>query len=116
MRPTWPYTWERLAHAKLYLQTFDETFDQALEQAFQLGPWRIGVNRELATIGFSAWPHLSAEQREATLESARRSVADGPRETRCMLEIAQHTGRLQDLCNGLPSDLKTARKLTQCLN
>lgn len=40
VRATWPYSWERLAHAKLYLQQFDDEFDQAFNQAFQSGPRR----------------------------------------------------------------------------
>ena len=115
-RPTEPYTWERLAHAKLHLQQFDNEFDQALQQAFQRGPWRIGVNRELAEIGFSAWAHLTPSQRLATLESARRSVANGPTETQRLLKIAELTGLVGELCNSLSAELKTARKLTPCLD
>ncbi len=110
-RPAWPYSWVRFAHTKLYLQEFDNEFDQAFTQALQLGAWRIGVNRELAEIGFSAWPKLDEEQRQSTLESARRSVVYGPREAQRMLKIAQHTGMNLVLCNSLNSELKTARKL-----
>lgn len=115
-RPSWPYTWARLAHSKLYLQELDDEFAQALSQAFQLGPWRIAVNRELAEIGFSAWPHLNDSQRQATLESARRSVAYSQADAQHVLAIAQHTDTVQHLCNGLSSELKTSRKLSQCLN
>lgn len=110
-RPNWPYTWVRLAHSKLNLQEFDDEFAHALSQAFQLGPWRIGVNRELAEIGFSAWPHLSDNQRQATLESARRSVAYGSAEAQRLLRVAQHTGRLKVLCDSLSTELKTSRNL-----
>lgn len=116
VRATWPYSWERLAHAKLYLQQFDDEFDQAFNQAFQRGPWRIGVNRELAEIGFSAWAHLTPNQRLTTLESARRSVANGPAETQRLLRIAEITGRVGELCNSLSAELKTVRKLTPCLD
>ena len=116
VRPTWPYTWERLGHSKLYLQEFDAEFANAMTQAFQRGPWRIGVNRELAEIGFSAWSKLSPSQRQATLESARRSVANGPAEAMRMLKVAEHTGRVNDLCSSLSLELKSARKLTPCLN
>ncbi|MGV8844443.1 MAG: hypothetical protein ACOH2I_14755 [Pseudomonas sp.] len=113
-RPTWPYTWERLAHSKLYLQEFDDPFDHAMAQAFQRGPWRIGVNRELAEIGFSAWPQLNPEQRQATLESARRSVVNGHTQAQRMLKIAEDTGRLNELCNTLGAELITTRKLAAC--
>jgi len=113
-RPTWPYTWERLAHTKLYLQEFDEPFNQALAQAFRRGPWRIGVNRELANIGFNAWPRLTPKQRQATLEAARRSVANGRREATRILKIAETSGRLNELCNSLSTELITTRRLTAC--
>ena len=87
-----------------------------MTQAFQRGPWRIGVNRELAEIGFSAWSKLNPSQRQATLESARRSVANGPTEALRMLKVAEHTGRVNDLCSSLSLELKSARKLTPCLN
>lgn len=113
-RPTWPYTWERLAHSKLYLQEFDNEFDLAMQQAFQRGPWRIGVNRELAEIGFSAWQQLNPEQRHATLESARRSVANGHAEAQRLLNVAEITGRLSELCSSLSAELITRRKLIPC--
>ena len=110
-RPTWPYTWERLAHTKLFLQEFDAEFDQALAQAFQLGPWRIAVNREVADIGLSAWPHLNEPQREATRESVRRSVAYSSNESVHMVIVALNTGKVPELCNSLTPELKVARKL-----
>jgi hypothetical protein len=115
-RPTWPYSWARLAHSKLYLQEFDSEFAHALSEAFRLGPWRIGVNRELAEIGFSAWPHLNHSQRQATLESARRSVAHSQAEAQHLLAIAQHTNTVQHLCDSLSPELKTSRKLAPCTN
>ncbi|NBA96533.1 hypothetical protein [Pseudomonas sp. R5(2019)] len=115
-RPSWPYTWAHLAHSKLYLQEFDDEFAHALSQAFQLGPWRIGVNRELAEIGFSAWPHLSESQRQTTLESARRSIAYGHAEAQRLLKIAQHTDKLPQLCGSLSRELINNRKLSPCLN
>ncbi|WP_342245221.1 hypothetical protein [Pseudomonas sp. OTU5201] len=114
-RPTWPYTWARLAHSKLYLQEFDDEFEQAMVQAFQLGPWRIGVNRELAEIGLSAWPHLNQAQRQATLESARRSLVFGNAEALYLLEIAQRAGRIRELCDSLSHEIRHTRKLAQCL-
>ncbi len=114
-RPTWPYTWARLAHSKLYLQEFDGEFERAMVQAFQLGPWRIGVNRELAEIGLSAWPHLNQAQRQATLESARRSLAFGNAEALHLLEVAQRAGRVRVLCDGLSHELSSTRQLTQCV-
>lgn len=110
-RPAWPFTWARLAHSKLYLQEFDSEFSHALARAFALGPWRIQVNRELAEIGFQAWPHLTLAQRQATLESARRSIADGPKEAQNMRRVAQASGHLGTLCNGLKDKLPSTPPL-----
>lgn len=110
-RPNWPFTWERLAHTKLFLQEFDGEFDQAFAQAVQLGRTRIGVNREIADIGFSAWPQLSDAQRQATRESVRRSVAYSPKETVHMVIVALHTGKVAELCNSLTPELKASRNI-----
>lgn len=110
-RPTWPYTWERLAHTKLFLQEFDGEFDQAFNQALKLGPTRIGVTREIADIGFSAWPHLNETQQQATRDAVRRSVAFSSTESVRMVIVALSTGKIPELCNSLTPELKTSRKL-----
>jgi len=110
-RPTWPYTWARLAHTKLLLQQIDSEFDEALNRAFELGPWRIGVNRELMNIGFNAWPKLSENQRLAILKSARRSVLYSTSEARQALKVAQQTGINRMFCTMLDSELKKERDI-----
>lgn len=110
-RPTWPEHWTALAYAKLYLLEFDEEFHHALAQARQLGPWRVVVNRQLAEIGFIAWPHLNADERSATLEAARRVARFGPQEAKNLLQVAAHTGMTQTLCDSLDAELKQSRKI-----
>lgn len=112
-RPTWPDSWARLAYAKLYLLQFDREFDQALYRAAQLGPWRVGINRELAEIGLTAWPQLDAAQQAAIIESARRAVAYGPTEARRTYQLAEHTGMTDLLCSRLDASLKRQRGLCQ---
>jgi hypothetical protein len=112
-RPTWPDSWTRLAHAKLYLLQFDDEFDQALQQAAALGPWRVGINRELTEIGLTAWPQLDALQQAAIIESARRAVAYGPTEARRTYQLAEHTGMTDLLCSRLDASLKSQRGLCQ---
>ena len=114
VRPTWPFTWARLAHSKLYLQEFDAEFAAALKQAFVLGPWQIEVNRELSEIGLIAWPKLSPEQQQATLESARRVALFSPSEAQRMLKLAQEVGKLLQVCAVLSPELKVSSKLTIC--
>ena len=110
VRPTWPDSWARLAHAKLYLQQFDDEFANALLQAFALGPWQIAVNRELAQIGLIAWSRLTPEQQQATLESARRVTVYSPGEAQQLLKLAAQTGTLQQVCGVLDSD----KPLVEC--
>lgn len=112
-RPTWPDTWARLAHAKLYLVEFDTEFHQAMSNAAELGPWRVGINRELAEIGFTAWPQLDHAQRRATLEAARRTVAYSTNEAMRVYLLAEHTGMTQVFCDNLDSSLTAKRKLCQ---
>lgn len=112
-RPTWPDSWVRLAHAKLYLLQFDSEFDQALSRAAQLGPWRVGINRELTEIGLAAWPQLDAAQQAAVIESARRTVAYSPTEAKRIHQLAQHTGMIEVLCESLEAELKVNRQICQ---
>jgi hypothetical protein len=114
VRPLWPYSWARLAHTKLYLLEIDEEFSHAFAQAFSLGPWRIGVNRELAQIGLIAWPKLNIEQRRTTLESIRRAAAWSPTEARNLLLLAQQGGRLQTFCSALDDGLISRNRLVEC--
>ncbi|MNR25714.1 hypothetical protein D3C85_1428790 [compost metagenome] len=72
------------------------------------------MNRELAEIGLSAWPQLNEAQRQATLESARRSLSFGNAEAQHLLEVAQRTGRLRELCDSLSPELRSTRTLSQC--
>ncbi len=111
IRPNWPDNWAALAHAKLYLSEFDTEFRHALAQAHALAPWRIGVNSRLAEIGFITWQQLDVMERESILESARRTVAYSPVESKKLFAIATNTGMTDTLCNSLPKALKTIRKI-----
>lgn len=110
-RPTWPNNWAALAYAKVYLLEFDGEFAHALQQAQALGPSRIAINRTLAEIGFIAWPQLNDAQRQATLESARRTVEHGPKEAQNLLAIASQTGMTRELCDSLAPALKDTHKI-----
>lgn len=112
-RPVWPYSWLQLADSKLHLAQFDAEFKRALGRAMELGPTRIDVQREVARIAFSAWPQLNASERQRFLESARRSVAYGPREAQQLYALASSHGVADALCASLDSHLKTTRKLCQ---
>jgi hypothetical protein len=110
-RPTWPDHWASLAYAKLYLLEFDAEVHAALRRAHELGPWRIGINRRLAEIGFIAWPQLDAAERQRTLESARRTAAYSTQEAQNLLVITERAGMTDELCNSLNSAIKDTRKI-----
>lgn len=112
-RPTWPDTWVRLAHTKLYLLDFDAEFDHAMLQASTLGPWRIGINRELTDIGLTAWPQLDTTQRAVTLEAARRTVAYSSNDAKRAEQLANHTAMTEVLCQSLDPSLRAKRGLCQ---
>jgi len=114
LRPTWPYTWSKLAHSKLALLEFDAEFAHALRQATLLGPTRIGVRYELALIGLSAWPRLTPEQREGSLASIRFSVAYSHSDAQRLLGSATQMNRLEVFCSALDAPLISSRKLTAC--
>ncbi len=114
LRPTWPYTWVRLAYSKQMLQEFDAEFAHALSQAATLGPTRIGVHQELAALGLSAWQQLTPEQRQAILGSVRFSVAYGHSDAQRLLASATRTGQIQVFCSALDAPLISSRKLTAC--
>lgn len=110
-RPTWPYTWLRLADTKLHLAQFDDEFRLARARATELGPTRIQIQREIAGIAFAAWRQLNANERQRALESARRAVAYGPRDAQQIHARAAQLGLADALCASLDDHLKTTRKL-----
>lgn len=110
-QPTWPDHWAALARAKLYLLEFDAEFHAALHLAHELGPWRIDINRHLAEIGLTAWPRLSATERETVHETIRRTANHSLQETRNLLAMAERVGMTQVLCDNLSPELKTTHKI-----
>lgn len=101
VRPNWPYTWVGLAQSKVALQQFDQELDLALTRAFELGPWRQGVNRELAIIGLNTWSQLTPVQRLNTLRSATRAVTYSTVEAQNVLQVAHQNGLLHVVCRSL---------------
>lgn len=110
-RPGWPWTWVRLAHAKLALGQLDEEFDLALRRASALGHGRPEVNRDLAGLGLYAWPALDIGQRTLTLEAARRAVVHSPQHARLIYDLARHNGRVEPLCWSLTEAVKVQQHI-----
>lgn len=98
VRPAWPDSWARLAHAKLYLLQIDAEFGAAYARAAQLASGRDEVNLELAEIGFLAWPSLTNGLREIVLERGLRATDSGPRAARSVGRWASQAGLVPRLC------------------
>lgn len=110
-RPDWPWTWMRLAHAKLALGQLDEEFDLALRRAGELGHGRPEVNRDLAGLGLYAWQALNIGQRTLTLEAAQRAVVHSPQQARLIYDLARRNGRVEPLCWSLTEAVKVQQHI-----
>lgn len=100
-RPTWPYGWAALAEAKLNLLEFDAEFRTALVQAVHHGPNRADVHRRVASVGFVAWPQLSAEQKHQALRSGARAIMLARRHRAPLFSLAAAAGQQAQLCENL---------------
>lgn len=98
VRPRWPGSWARYAHAKLYLQEIDAEFFSSYERAGALGVLRPEINLELAEIGFRSWPVLTADLRELALTQAAQGVKNGRESARLVQELAVQGGLSPLLC------------------
>ncbi|SDS95043.1 hypothetical protein SAMN05216421_2551 [Halopseudomonas xinjiangensis] len=107
VRPDWPWSWLRLAHAKLQGSELDDEFDHALRQAFLLGSGRLELNQDLARMGFSVWRELTIEQRALVLQAAERVVARSENHAKAMQQVAQAAGIGSALCWAVDSSIKT---------
>ncbi len=97
-RPTWPWTWLRLAYGKAALGALDEEFDRALAAAVAAGSGRVDVNRSLTQLGFGNWAQLSRDQRALVLAAAGRAVSHSPDEAKRIHALAVAAGVEQPLC------------------
>lgn len=109
VRPAWPDTWVQIAFVKLRLLEFDEEFDRALQQGFENGPWRMHINRGLATVGLIAWPQLDEAQRTQILTSAQRTVAFSDAQAVRLFGLSDHIDQTALLCAELPAELLQRR-------
>lgn len=103
-RPTWPRVWVGLAYAKLTLLEFDDEFTQALQQAHDFGPWRIEINRRIATIGLIALSDLNTQQVEIIQTAVQRTAQYSSQERQKLFKLAAITHTLEQLCNMLQAD------------
>jgi hypothetical protein len=111
VRPGWPWTWARLAHAKFDLEELDAEFDLALRRASELGHGRLEVNRDLASLGLLAWNDLNIGQRTLTLEAARRTVTHSPQQARFIYDLARSSGQVDPLCRSLEVEVKARQNI-----
>lgn len=97
-RPLWPYTYAQLAFVKLRLLQFDEEFEYAYVQAFELGPWRAGVQQQLAEISFIAWPSLNTHLKELAITSFQRLERIDPSAARSLVKRYSTSTMLSFIC------------------
>jgi hypothetical protein len=112
-RPLWPYTWARVALAKLSLAETDASFAEALRRAHELGPWRAGINQRVSQMGLQTWRALDADTRRLVLESATRRAASSAANAREVLRLAESVGQKGAVCAALSAVAK--RKYGVCL-
>jgi len=109
VRPDWPDTWVQIAFVKLRLLEFDAEFDRALQLGFENGPWRMHINRGLATVGLIAWPQLDETQRSRILTSAERTAAFSDAQAVRLFGLSDHIDQTALLCDELPAELLQRR-------
>lgn len=107
VRPAWPWSWLRLAHAKLQAGELDREFDEALREAARLGQGRLELNRDLARMGFDNWRLLTIEQRALVLQAAERVVARNEQHAKDMQQVAQAAGVGPALCWAVDASIET---------
>lgn len=110
-RPTWPWTWLRLAYAKHGLQQLDDEFDLALRRTNELGAGRVELDSDLATLGFSAWSQLTIGQRAIALKAANRAAGFSKKEALQMYNLANASSLATELCWSLSPAMKAKQQI-----
>lgn len=110
-RPTWPWTWLRLAYGKSAAGNLDEEFDLALRSAAATGSGRVDVNRALVELGFSQWAVLNREQRALVLSAAGRAVSHSAEEATRIHSLARAAGVEQPLCWSLGRAIRSQQRI-----
>lgn len=93
LRPASAYSWAILLLLKRESAEYDAEFRLGLERAVTLGPWEPEVQPIVAEVGLSAWPSLSAAEREMVRNNFVRGMRHQPE---VMIELAQSH---RDACN-----------------
>jgi len=110
-RPSWPYDWANLAFSKVRLLEFDNEYKAALHKAVELGPWRIGINKQVAEMGLISWPELDLATQEIVLEAIKRTVDYGPRDSKWLEKQAKRWQMMAIFCGSIDDELKLQRKI-----
>jgi len=95
LRPTWPYTWIRVALMKYQLNQLDDEFGRALASAMRLGPWEPGVQLIASQIGLALWDRFDPPFQEQIRENWRRTAV---RQADQLARLAVTHGRVGVLC------------------
>ena len=91
--------WTAIAHVRFFERRFDPMFETALRRSTQLGPWEPHVQRDIATLGLTAWDALTnTRQRDLVMRTIGRGLQLDPK---TMLEAIERTGQMQLVCGRL---------------
>lgn len=93
LRPLWPYSRIRLAAARVEAGIFDDRVAEDIARAYELGPWRRSINREIARIGLMTWAYLDGSTQVFVLENIRRAATFGADDVEWLRGIAKALGR-----------------------
>jgi len=94
-RKDWSFVIARLALIHAQKPTIDAEFDGWFTKAYELGRYETEIARSLMQIGLQAWPRLSPQQRQQTIEFTRISIeqkSNKPRDIRSILASSNALG------------------------
>lgn len=110
-RPSWPYDWANLAFSKVRLLEFDDEYKAALHKAMEFGPWRIGINKQVAEMGLISWDELDQPTKDLVVEAIRRTVNHGTRSANWLEKQAKRWQMMPVFCGATDAELKVEQKI-----
>lgn len=93
-----PNTHARLASTHLYMLRMSDAFFRHIEIARAQGPWVVEVNREIAEVGFMAWPSLTMESKKNALDAFCAALLTDDLSGTDLLILAARVGESKSSC------------------